>query len=109
MKGEKMMMQNPGRYDEFVGHGQNGSSAAVDTLMAALLMPGDFATCKLADYALGLVERREGVARIRYYLFHGEPQQRNYAALYFKRRGWQDVLDEAFAQGLVDWPQAFAR
>ncbi len=75
--------------------------------MAALVREDDFATSRLVDFALGLVDTREGKLRIRDYLFNGVQQQRNYAALYFKRRGWTDLLDEAVRQGKIDHLQAY--
>jgi hypothetical protein len=97
------------RYQRFVAHGQSGSPAGVDLLMAALVEQDDFATSRLVDFALSLVETRPGRERLRHYLFQGCPQQRNYAALYFKRRGQVELLDEAVAQGKIDALQAYAK
>jgi hypothetical protein len=97
------------RYHTFAALGRSGTAADVDALMDALHTHNDFATSRLVDFALGLVEAREGVDRIRHYLFHGAPIQRNYAALYFKRRGRVWLLDEAVAQGKIDAVQAYAR
>lgn len=103
------MTQTNGRYDIFTALGNSGRSADVDTIMHALIAGNDIATTRLADYALGLVDTREGVGRIRHYLFHGTPIQRNYAALYFKRRGRVSLLEEAVAQGKIDAIQAYSR
>ena len=54
------------------------------------------------------MDTRDGAARLRHYLFHGAPIQRNYAALYFKRRGRVALLDEAVQQGKIDAVQGFA-
>lgn len=97
------------RYDAFRAMGAAGTIADVDTLMAALIAHDDLATSRLVDFALGLVETREGVARLRDYLFNGTPRQRNYAALYFKRRGRVSLLEEAVAVGAIDTVQAFSR
>ena len=97
------------RYDTFVAIGTSGLSADVDTLMAALAAQDDFATTRMVDFALSLVDTPPGRRRIRHYLFNGVQIQRNYAALYFKRRGWVDVLDEAVALGLIDTLQAYAK
>jgi hypothetical protein len=35
--------------------------------------------------------------------------QRNYAALYFKRRGAKNILKEAVKQGCIDKLQAFSK
>lgn len=103
-----MLTPNPLlRYDTFVAIGTAGTVQDVDFLMAALVREDDFATSRLVDFALGLVDTREGKLRIRDYLFNGVQQQRNYAALYFKRRGWTDLLDEAVRQGKIDHLQAY--
>ncbi len=96
------------RYEQFVFWGNSGTIEDVDRLMHILSSQGDFATSRLVDYALNLVRTREGVERLRYYLFNGNEIQRNYAALYFKRRGHRDLLDDAVAQGKIDQIQAYA-
>ena len=96
------------RLNQFIALGQSGKPADIDLLMHALTARDDLATCKLVDFALSHVRSREGVERLRYYLFHGLRLQRNYAALYFKRRGFVDTLGEAFTQGKIDWDQGFA-
>ena len=102
------MTQHPSRYDHFRALGLAGAAHDVDALMHALGAHDDLATSRLVDFALGLVDTREGTARLRHYLFHGAPIQRNYAALYFKRRGRTALLEEAVAQGKIDAVQAFS-
>lgn len=104
-----MTQQSIGRYQYFRALGQSGTGADIDTLMHVLYSQEDFATSRLVDFALGLVETHEGTARLRHYLFHGVPVQRNYAALYFKRRGRVALLDEAVAQGKIDAVQAYSQ
>jgi hypothetical protein len=104
-----MTNQPIGRYDHFAALGRAGAAHDVDALMHALHAHDDFATSRLVDFALGLVDTREGTTRLRHYLFHGAPVQRNYAALYFKRRGRVALLEEAVAQGKIDATQAFSR
>ena len=95
---------------EYLTHlATNGTSADVDTLMQLLVTDSDLAAGKLIDYALSLVESASGSERIKFYLFHGQPIQRNFAALYFKRRGMQRPLAQAYALGLIDHQQGFAR
>jgi hypothetical protein len=96
------------RLHHFITLGQSGAPADVDLLMGALVTQADLSTYKLVDYALSHVSTSEGVSRLRYYLFQGQRPQRNYAALYFKRRGFTDILQEALAQGKIDWDQGFA-
>lgn len=88
---------------------RSGSAVEVDYLMENLDSGEPLVTCKLVDYALGLVSSAEGRERIRHFLFHGSPIQRNYAALYFKRREWTDVLDEAVRCGCIDEAQAYSK
>jgi hypothetical protein len=97
------------RFDGFVSQGRNGERADVDALMRALDAGNDLATAKLVDYALSLVDTREGKDQMRHYLFHGTQTQRNYAALYFKRKGVEDILEQAVILGLIDREQAFAK
>ncbi|BAY74514.1 GUN4 domain protein [Nostoc linckia NIES-25] len=63
----------------------------------------------LVDFTLGLVDTPQGQDRIRHYLFNGTQIQRNYAALYFKRRGAKNILKEAVNQGCIDKLQAFSK
>lgn len=89
---------------------RSGRTEDIDFLMGHLDMSRNFSLCKQIDYALGLVSSQEGRTRIRYFLFNGGSQiQRNYAALYFKRRGAIYLLEEAFQQGCIDSTQAFSR
>lgn len=87
----------------------SGTAQDVDTLMQLLVADSDLASGKLIDYALSLVESVPGSERIKFYLFHGQPVQRNFAALYFKRRGMERPLAQAYALGLIDYQQGFAR
>jgi hypothetical protein len=96
------------RLHHFIALGQSGAPADIDLLMGTLVAQADLSTFKLVDYALSHVTNAEGVSRMRHYLFHGQRPQRNYAALYFKRRGFADLLHEALAQGKIDWEQGFA-
>jgi hypothetical protein len=98
----------PNRLDHFIALGTSGRSEDIDRLMHALVTQDDLATYKLVDYALSHVSTAEGVQRLRHYLFNGLRPQRNYAALYFKRRGFTDTLHEALDQGKIDWDQGFA-
>jgi len=97
------------RYDQFIAHGASGTEEDVDFLMLELAMIDDLATSRLVDYSLSLVARLEGRQRIKHYLYNGDQIQRNYAALYFKRKGFIDLLDEAVALGKIDREQAYAR
>jgi len=86
-----------------------GRACDIDELMQRLDDHATFTECKLVDHALNLVEAREGRRRIYDYLFAGNPIQRNYAALFFKRRGATEILADAVAAGAIDAAQAYAR
>jgi len=103
------MVKENSRFNEFTIRGKQGTPADVDFLMEALLSDNTFATTKLVDYALGLVETQEGITHLKYYLFRGTQKQRNYAALYFKRRRDIFILYRAVALGAVDMGQAFSK
>ena len=64
---------------------------------------------RYVDFALSLVENEEGIQRIEYYLFNGSQMQRNYASLFFNRRGDYDLIEKANKEGLIDDLQAFIR
>lgn len=104
-----MINQPIDRYQMFAALGRSGAAVDVDTLMCHLDEYADFTTTRLVDFALGLVETDDGAGRIRHYLFHGVQIQRNYAALYFKRRDELSLLNEAVAQGKIDTVQAYSR
>ncbi len=86
-----------------------GRTSDVDYMMGHLSGSAPLVVCKLVDYGLGLIDSREGRGRIQYYLFQGTELQRNYAALYFKRRSAVELLDEAVQAGCIDSTQAHAR
>jgi hypothetical protein len=91
-----------------LARGSRGLVEDVDFLMNCLHSQVDMLSSKQVDRALGLVSTAAGVERIAYYLRHGKPMQRNYAAIYFKRRGRMDLLEEAYQAGLIDYDQGFA-
>lgn len=97
------------RYDAFVAMARAGGVSDIDTLMENLENDRTSATYKLVDFTLGLVDTSQGQDRIRHYLFNGTQIQRNYAALYFKRRGAKNILKEAVNQGCIDKLQAFSK
>ena len=97
-----------GRYSAFVALGSAGQPAGVDQLMSTLALNDDLPTIKLTDFALGLVNTPRGSERVKHYLLNGSERQRNYAALYFKRRGNRLVLNEALTKGVIDRAQAYS-
>ena len=95
--------------EELSNFGRNGQPADVDHLMEVLLQQTRMAVTKSVDYSLSLVQTESGMERIRFYLIHGEPVQRNYAALFFKRLGREEILARAVALGKIDPIQAFSK
>ena len=100
---------HPSRMHFFAALGQSGSRTDIDRLMSALEVHDDMTTTKIVDNALSQVTSREGIAALRHYLFHGNQTQRNYAALFFKRKGHLDLLNEAVSQGKIDNKQAYLK
>ena len=94
---------------EMVKKASAGTGKDIDCLMKELLNNNSFVTCKIIDHALGQVISMKGRKRIKQYLFHGARIQRNYAALYFKRRGIMHLLDKAVELGRIDEKQAYSK
>ena len=88
---------------------QSRKSSNVDMIMAYLNESQTLANCKKIDYVLSLIDCRNMRLRLKHYLFNGTEIQRNYAALYFKRRGSTEILKEAVHQRCIDEKQAFSR
>ena len=88
---------------------QSGTVSDIDYLMQKLDTDSSFTASKLIDYALTLVSSDEGANRIKHFLFNGSQVQRNYAALYFKRRGANQLIDKAVQLGCIDTMQAYLK
>lgn len=88
--------------------GKRGTIKVVDHIMQVLLSDGVIATIKSVDFAIDLVRHPDGIQQIHYYLFNGCHRQRNYAALWCKRRQQTGFLVWACQRGLMDENQAFA-
>lgn len=88
---------------------RQGSSVDIDFIMNHLNSLTTFEITRYVDYALSLVENKNGIARIKYYLFNGSLIQRNYCSLYFNRKGDWEIVKEAYQRGLIDEIQAYAR
>jgi hypothetical protein len=97
------------RYDVFKEMGRQGTAENVDIMMRSLEEDPHSSPHKLIDYTLGLVNKQQGKDRIEYYLFNGTTVQRNYAALYFKRRNDRLILAQAVKLGCIDRVQAFSK
>jgi len=79
---------------------------SVDDIMLALKEAKTSGECKVLDYELSLSSDEK---RIEYYLFYGDQRQRNYAALYFKRRGNYSLVERAYHEKKIDKVQAFSK
>ncbi len=84
------------------------NSSAIDEIME-ILDSADLPTTRAVDLYLGTVTSKEGIERIRYYLFSGSQIQRNYCTLFFSRRNDWDVVNEAYNRGCIDHIQAYSR
>ena len=101
--------KHTGELGDLVERIQRGDPTQVDFVFE-LLQPGcGLVVTRFVDYALSLVESPDCIARVRYYLFHGNEIQRNYASLYFNRRYEWPIVKQAYEKGLIDQVQAFAR
>ena len=102
-------MNQPFTMNALKQRAQSGTISDIDFLMQKLDTNQSFTGCKLIDYALTLVASDEGANRIKHFLFNGSAVQRNYAALYFKRQGANQIIDEAVQRGCIDTMQAYSR
>jgi len=82
---------------------------SVHEVMECLKKANTVAECKIADYNLTTFTSARDKGIIETYLFNGDQRQRNYAALYMKRKGLNDILKKAFEAGKIDRVQAFSR
>ena len=94
---------------DLISRAENGDPYDIDFVMQNLTPDSTFAMTRYVDFALSLVTNEYGIARIEHYLFNGSQIQRNYASLYFNRRGDWEIVKKAFHLGLIDEIQAFAR
>lgn len=98
-----------GILQELIDKAESGTAEDVDFIIKHLDKSSTFAMTRYVDFAMGLVENMEGIARIEYYLFNGSLIQRNYCSLFFNRRGDWEIVKKALKHGLIDETQAFAR
>lgn len=85
-----------------------GESADIDAVMRTL-ESADLPTTRAVDRYLGTVVNPSGISRIEHYLFAGSQIQRNYCTLFFARRDEWRLVNRAYAEGLIDWLQAYSR
>lgn len=104
-----MKFEFTGQLKMLVDKAQSGRSNDVDYIMEKLTDSSTFAMTRYVDFALSLIDKYEGIERIKYYLFNGTLIQRNYASLYLNRIGDWESVKEAFRQGLIDGIQAYSR
>lgn len=98
-----------GNLGVYIEKAESGRSEDIDFIFQDLSSVSSLVTTRNIDFALSLVTTQKGLERIKYYLFNGSLIQRNYASLFFNRRGdWEYVL-EAYRKGLIDEIQAYSR
>ena len=91
---------------------ESGSENDIDCIMNNLNEDMTFNDSRFIDYALGLVKSKEGVEKIKQYLFSGTQIQRNYCTLFFNRRsekGDWEIVKTAYNMGFIDAIQAFSK
>ena len=93
----------------YIALAKEGTKESIGEIMKHLNKSMSLAESKMIDFALGYVDRDEGLKIMEYYLFCGTQIQRNYCALYFGRRGEYLVIRKAYYDGLIDAKQAFSR
>lgn len=98
-----------GKLRELINHALLGKANNIDHIFSALNDEVSLEHTRYIDFALSLVEHEEGIEKIEYYLFNGTLIQRNYASLFFNRRGDYDLIERANKLGLIDDLQAFIR
>ncbi len=86
-----------------------GREEDIDEVLSLLDSKVDLPTTRAVDFYLGRVSDEKGIARIEHYLFNGIQIQRNYCTLFFARRNEWEVVNRAFALGLIDAVQAYSR
>jgi hypothetical protein len=104
-----MKFEFTGQLKILIDKAQGGNSVDIDYIMDKLTVDSTFAMTRYVDFALSLVEKNEGIERIKYYLFNGTLIQRNYASLFLNRLGEWKSVKKAFEQGLIDEIQAYSR
>lgn len=87
----------------------NGREGDIDYVVSLLNESVDLPTTRAVDRYLGEVCNPAGIKRLEYHLFNGTQIQRNYCTLFFARRNDWDIVNRAFALGLIDRIQAYSR
>ena len=98
-----------GQLKNLIERAINGQSEDIDFIMANLNYESTFAMTRYVDFALSLVEKTDGIERIKFYLFKGTIIQRNYASLFLNRKGDWKPVKHAYEMGLIDEIQAYSR
>jgi hypothetical protein len=98
-----------GKLQELIEKAREGNMDDIDYIMGNLSTESSLSMTKFIDFSLSYVSNVKGIERIKHYLFNGTQMQRNYACLYFNRRGDWKIVKEAFDKGLIDDIQAYAR
>jgi hypothetical protein len=98
-----------GKLRELIDHALAGKTKNIQYIFSCLNDNVSLELTRYIDFALSLVESDEGIKQIEYYLFKGTQIQRNYASLFFNRRGDMDLIRRANKLGLIDDLQAFSR
>ena len=95
-----------GKLRELIDLALEGKKENIDRIFNELNENSTIELTRYVDFALSLVENEAGILRIEYYLFNGSLMQRNYASLFFNRRGDYHLIEKANKEGLIDHLQA---
>lgn len=87
----------------------NVSVESVDAIMFSIKNADTVSECKSLEYKLSRLNSEKEKERVKYYLFNGNKRQCNYAANYFKRKGYHSLLKKAYDEGKIDKIQAFSK
>jgi len=98
-----------GELRELIEQALKGENENINFIFSYLNETVSIKVTRYVDFALSVVENEKGIKRIEYYLFNGTLIQRNYASLFFNRRGDYHLIEKANKLGLIDDLQAFVR
>lgn len=106
---EKKKYEFRGILKEMIIKAKRGEKSDINFIINHLNPDSTLEITRYVDYALSLVENKEGIKQLEFYLFNGTLIQRNYCTLYFNRKGDWPVVKKAYQQGLIDEIQAYSR
>lgn len=95
--------------ENFINYYQRNDRKGVDKLMESLNPQVTLIETKMIDFYLGLMDSKESISQVEFYLFHGTQIQRNYSTLFLARKNIWRPINAAYEKGLIDYKQAYSR